>query len=34
MAEAARLFVQEHRMLSLANLLDDGRLQSQLQLVN
>jgi predicted signal transduction protein with EAL and GGDEF domain len=34
MAEAAKLFVQEHRALSLANLLDDGRVQSQLQLVN
>jgi EAL domain-containing protein (putative c-di-GMP-specific phosphodiesterase class I) len=34
MAEAAKLFVQEHRALSLANLMDDKLVQSQLQLVN
>ncbi len=33
-AETAKLFVQEHRALALANLMDDKLMQSQLQLVN
>lgn len=33
-AETTKLFVQEHRALSLANLMDDKLVQSQLQLVN
>lgn len=33
-AETAKLFVQEHRALALANLMDDKLVQSQLQLVN
>jgi EAL domain-containing protein (putative c-di-GMP-specific phosphodiesterase class I) len=34
MAEAAKLFVQEHCGLSIVNLIDDSVLESQLQLVN
>lgn len=34
MAEAAKLFVQEHCGLSIANLIDDNVVQSELQLVN
>jgi diguanylate cyclase (GGDEF)-like protein len=33
-AETAKLFVQEHRALALANLIDDKLVQSQLQLIN
>ena len=34
MAEAATLFVQEHQAFAVSNLIDDSRVQSQLQMVN
>lgn len=34
MVEAATLFVQEHQVFAVSNLIDDSRVQSQLQLVN
>ncbi len=34
MAEAAGLFVQEHRSVSLSNLIEESLFQSELQLVN